>query len=132
MGEALRDEELLLIFFCQLNAIPFPIGDRIRTKVDGHIENPSFDRTHELALRIMLLKMQPAQHAFRAHALVILDELDVKSSLFHIFLVIRLHEIATRIPMNSRLYDAEAFDASHIFCDFDLTHRILVLSLTPC
>lgn len=30
--------------------------------------------------------------------------------------------------MNSRLYDAEAFDASHIFCDFDLTHRILVLS----
>ena len=79
----------------------------------------------------MLLEMQPAQHAFRAHTLVILDKLDVKSSLFHIFLVIRLHEIAARIPMNSRLYNAEAFDASHIFCDFDLPHRILVLSLAP-
>ena len=75
MGKALRNKELTVVLGTELAGEPLPEGGRGATQVDSHIEHPTLDAAHQLALGVRgLLEMQTAHHAIAGFALVILDE----------------------------------------------------------
>ena len=53
-----------------------PLGESRRADAQVHrdIEYPSLKDLHQLALRMRLLRMQAAQHAFGRHREIVLDE----------------------------------------------------------
>ena len=129
MCKALRDEELLLIFSGQRNAIPLAIGFRITSEVNRDIKHSATYSAHQLALRILLLEVQSAQHALCGHRLIVLHKVDIDASFLHIFFVVGFHEISTSITMNSRLNNTESLDAAYIFLNFNLSHFFYLLLL---
>ena len=54
-------------------------GRRRAPQVDGDVEHRAFDHAHELALRVLDLVVQAAQHAAVRSRVVVLHELDVES-----------------------------------------------------
>ena len=66
----------------------------------------------------VLFACRPHRHPIPWNRLIVLHEVDVNASLFHIFFVVGFHEIATGITMNSRLNNTEALDAAYIFLNF--------------
>ena len=76
----------------------------------------------------MLLEMETTKDPFCAHALVILNKVDMKSGFFHVLPIVSFHEIAPFISMNSGLDDAEAFNTSHIFSYLNCPIIILLMS----
>ena len=64
MSKTFGNEELLLIFFRQFDAIPLAIGLGIAAQIDSYIENTAADSTDEFALREVLLEMKSPQYAF--------------------------------------------------------------------
>ena len=58
MSKAFRNQELFFVVFCQCYAIPFPVCLGMAAQIDGYIENAAPDGTHQLALRILFLKME--------------------------------------------------------------------------
>jgi len=122
MGKSFRNEELLLVFFRQFDAIPLTIGLGITAQIDSDIKDTAADGTDEFALREMLLEMKSPKYAFSAHALIILNKIDMESRFFHVLLIIRFHEISTAIAMDRRHNDTKPVNTAHILFNLYLTH----------
>ena len=122
MGKAFRNEELLLVFFRQFDAIPLAIRLGITAQIDSHVKNTAADGTDEFALREMLLEMESPKHTFGAHALIILNKIDMESRFFHILLIIRFHEISTAIAMDRRRNNTKPINTAYILFNLYLTH----------
>ncbi len=64
MCKALRDEELLLFYSGQRNAIPFAVGRRITSSDQLQHRTQSTYSAHQLALRILFRKCSPRNTPF--------------------------------------------------------------------
>lgn len=64
MSKTFGNEELLLIFFRQFDAVLFAIGLGITAQIASHIKNTAADSADELALGKMLLEMKPCKTPF--------------------------------------------------------------------
>jgi hypothetical protein len=73
--EAGRDPHLALVLGRQFAAIPLAEGRRALADIDRHVEHRAGGGAHQLALRLLDLVMQAAQHAFRRARVVVLHEL---------------------------------------------------------
>ena len=80
--------------------------------VHGHVVHFALGHTDQLALGVVLLEMQTAQHAAGRAALVVLHELFVDAGFCELILLIRLHEIAAVIAEHLRLNDHNTGDLS--------------------
>ena len=122
MGKAFRNEELLLIFFSQFDAIPLAIGLGITAQIDSDIKDTAADGTDELALRKMFLEMKAPQDTFRRHGLIVLNKINMEPRFLHVLLIIRFHKISTTITMNRRHNDTKPINTAHILFNLYLTH----------
>ena len=78
--------------------------------VHGNIIDLAFGHTHQLALGVVLLEMQAAQHAAGGAALVVLHELLVDAGSSKLILLVGLHEISAVITEHLRLNDHNTRD----------------------
>ena len=122
MGKAFRNEELLLVFFRQFDAIPLAISLGLTAQIDSDIKDTAADGTDEFALREMLLEMKAPQDTFRRHGLIVLNKVDMKTRFLHVLLIIRFHKISTTITMNRRRNDTKPINTAHILFNLYLTH----------
>ena len=127
MGESPGNQELVLVFLGQKFAVPAPVGPAAAAKVHGNVIYTAADDAHQLALGELLLKVQPAQHAFAAHGLVVLHEGDVDACFGHVGLVIGFHEIAAAVSVDGGGDKAKPCDAVQIPYELNLAHF-----LPPC
>ncbi len=74
MREALRYPHLALVLGRQLAAIPLAEGRRTLAQIDGHVKHRALGHAHQLALRLLDLVMQAAQHALGRTRMVVLHE----------------------------------------------------------
>ena len=110
MGKALRDIEHLLVVLGEGDAHPLAKGSAVGTAVHGYIIHLTLGHAHQLALGMVLLEVQPAQHAPGGAALVVLHEFLVDASLCELVLLVGLHKIAAVIAEHLRLNDHHAGD----------------------
>ncbi len=129
MCKTFRNIELLFILLRKLDAVPFTVGFTVLAHVDRHVENTAFNDAHKLTLRKFFLKMQAAQHALRAHRLVVLNEIHVKPGFSHIALVVSFHEVAAAVAVNCGLYDVKTLYGR--FFNLNLPHILSPLSSVP-
>ena len=78
--------------------------------VHGDVIHFALGHADQLALRVVLLEVQTAQHAAGGAALVVLHELFVDAGFCELILLIRLHEIAAVIAEHLRLNDHNTGD----------------------
>lgn len=80
MSKSRWNPKLVVIYSDQLCAHLFPKGGRVTANIDGHIKHCTRDYAHQLALGMgWQLIVQPTQNAFAAAAMVIRNELEVRS-----------------------------------------------------
>lgn len=118
--EALGNIELLLIFRTELYAEILPVAGAFLPEIDGDVIDPSVDDPDELALRVLLLIMQPAQHALYGHALIVLHEDHIEPRFTEILLIVGLHEIAAFVSVHRRRNDVQALNRRLLY--LDLSH----------
>ena len=115
MSEALRDEELAMIVFCQLYSHMLTISWRAFTNIHSDIENSTFYAAYQLALCVRwTLEVQATHHAIATHRLVVLAEVNTMSQnrsylFFKLSLAEALEEVATRVAEEAWLYNEYAF-----------------------
>ena len=59
--KALRDQKLFLVLRRELHTVPLAVRRRSAAQVNRDVKHTAANCAHELALREMLLKMEPAQ-----------------------------------------------------------------------
>ena len=114
--------KLFLIFFCQFDTVPFSVGLGVFSQIHSNVKDGSSDGAHQFSLWELLLKMEAAQNAFRGAGLIVLNEIHVKSCLFHVFLIVCFHKISAAVAVDGRGDDAESFNTADIFFYSDLSH----------
>ena len=122
MGKSAGDQELLLVLFRQQLSVPLAVCGRSASEIHCNVKYSALDHADKLCLRILFLEVQSPQDAFGAHALVVLDEHDVKAGFFHILLVVRLHEIAAAVAVNGRRDKTQALNSFKILLYCYLSH----------
>ena len=122
VGEAAGYEELFLVFFGEQLSVIFPVGRGTRPQVHGDIKNLTLNAPHKLGLGIVDLEMQPAQHAFGAHALVVLHEVDVEPGLRHVPGGPGLHKISAAVSMHRRHDHTQPLNAIEGIVNTYLSH----------
>ena len=105
MGKALGNPEHLLVLGREGHADPLAEGRAVGAAVNGHIKHLAQRHTDQLALRVLGLEVQTAQHALGGTALVVLHKGLVDAGGGKIVDLVGLHKIATVITKNSRLDD---------------------------
>ena len=104
MRKSWRHPQLAVVFFRQFHADPAAKSWRFAPDVYHHIQHCATNSTHQLALRLLYLKMQPPQHPFGASAVVVLNKLVLKSGcFFKSFFVVAFVEKAPCITKHFRL-----------------------------
>jgi len=120
VSKALGDEELTVVALVELHGNVTAVGGRAGAQVDGHIEHGTTNATHELGLRERrALEMETADDAARAHALVVLHEVDVSDLCLEVALGEGLEEIAAGIGENTGLNDEQP-----LYIGFDDLHDV--------
>ena len=79
MRKACRYPELLAVVFAQLHAHPLPEGGGALADIHRHIKYRPAHHAHQLALGLLDLIMQAAQHALGAAAVVVLHKVQVQA-----------------------------------------------------
>ena len=74
VGESGGHVELPLVFSGEFDANPRSKGGRIETYVDGHVVHAPFQDTHELALRVRVLKVESSENAVLGAGQVVLHK----------------------------------------------------------
>ena len=110
VGKALGDIEHLLVLLAQGHAHPLAKGGAVGAAVHGNIIDLALGHTHQLALGVILLEMQAAQHAAGGAALVVLHELLVDAGSSKLILLVGLHKITAVITEHLRLNDHNTRD----------------------
>ena len=106
MCEALRDEELPMVVFCEFDGDVLSVGGRPFAYIDGYVEDGSPDASNQFALREgRALEVQSAHDAVRRHAFVVLHELDGAYFLFELPLREGFEEVPAGILEYLGLYD---------------------------
>ena len=93
--------------------------------VHGYVIHLALGHAHQLALGVVLLEVQPAQHAPGGAALVVLHKFLVDTGLCELVLLVGLHKIAAVIAEHLRLNDHHAGDLG--LRKNKLTHDIVPL-----
>ena len=78
MRKARRHPEHLLVRGGQFQPDPFAEMRAGLADIHRHVPHPASDHADQLALRIGVLEMQPAQHAARRLAMIVLHEVEVQ------------------------------------------------------
>ena len=112
MGKALRDPEHLLVLSGKGHAHPLAEGLAVGAAVDGNVEHLAHGHAHQLALGVLGLEMQAAQHALGGAALVVLHEGLIDARGGEIVDLVGLHKIAAVVTKNGRLDDLHLGDVS--------------------
>ena len=129
MSEALRDEELAMIIFCQFYCNMLTISRGAFTNIHCYIEHSTFYAAYQLALGIRwALEVQTSHHTIATHRLVVLSEVNTVSQdrrdlLFKLSLAEALEEVATSVTEEAWLYNENAFN----IC-FDYIHWFIFCS----
>src|SRR5690606_19597455 len=76
--EAGRNPQLAMIVLAQLDTGPAPETRRAAAQVNRHVEHPPAYDAHQLALGLLQLVVQPAQHTARRARVVVLHEIDIE------------------------------------------------------
>src|SRR5699024_1061068 len=127
VGKALGDIEHLLVLGREGDAHPLAEGGAVGAAVHRHVVHLAQRDPHQLALGVLLLEVQPPQHAPAGAALVVLDELLVDARRRKIFLFVGLHEVAAVVAEHLRLNDHHAGDLG--LRKSELAHTFLPLYL---
>jgi UDP-glucose 4-epimerase len=99
-----RDPQLLVFFCVQVHAHPLAQGGRALAQVHHHIKHLALHHTHQLALRVLDLVMQTAQHTLGRLAVVVLHKGHVHTGFVgKVALVEGLEEKAPGITKHLRL-----------------------------
>lgn len=91
------------------------VGLGVFSQIHSNVKDGSSDGAHQFSLWELLLKMEAAQNAFRGAGLIVLNEIHVKSCLFHVFLIVCFHKISAAVAVDGRGDDAESFNTADIF-----------------
>ena len=130
VGEAFRNIELFMIVLGQDLTIPFSVCAASLSQIHRHIKNTAADHTHQLSLRVLLLKMKTAQHSLHGGGLVVLYKYHVEAGFVHIIPVICLHKITAPVPMDRVLDHIQSLD--RCLRNLYLSHkRSLLIFLSP-
>ena len=92
--------------------------------VHGHVEHLALGHAHQLALRVVLLEVQAAQHTAGGAALVVLHELLIDAGFGKLILLVGLHKVTAVVAEHLRLND-------HNTGDLGLSKRKLAHSFVP-
>ena len=122
VGEATGDQELFLVLFGEQLSVIFPVGRGTGPQVHGDVKDLAFDDPYQLGLGIVDLEMQPAQHAFGAHALIVLYEDDIKPGFRHVPGGPGLHKIPASVPMHRRHDRTQPLNAIEGIVNMYLSH----------
>ena len=98
MGATWRDPETIVGFGIEHITIPYAIGGRAFAKIDQHIENCAGGNPYELALRgITRLVVESTQDMLGGTAVVVLDEVEIQTSLTKCLAIPCLHKETPRV-----------------------------------
>ena len=120
MGKAFRDIEHLFVLGGKGHTHPLAKGFAVGAAVHGNVVHFAHGHTHQLALGMVLLEMQAAQHAAGGAALVVLHELLVDAGSSKLILLVGLHKITAVIAKHGRFDHNNAGDFG--FNKIKLTH----------
>ena len=120
MGKAFRDIEHLFVLGGKGHTHPLAKGFAVGAAVHGNVVHFAHGHTHQLALGMVLLEMQAAQHALGGAALVILYKGLVNPGGGEIVDLISLHKITAVIAKHGRFDHNNAGDFG--FNKIKLTH----------
>ena len=112
MGKALRDIEHLLVLLAQGHAHPLAKGRAVGAAVHGHVVHFALGHADQLALGVVLLEMQAAQHAAGGAALVVLHKLLINPGSSKLVFLVGLHKITAVIAKHLGLNDHNTGDLS--------------------
>ena len=91
MGKAWGHPELFLVVFGQLHASPLAKDGGAFADVHGHVKHSAAHHAYQLALWLLQLVVQAAQHAMGAAAVVVLHKVHIQASdLLEVLLVVAL------------------------------------------
>ena len=129
--KAFGNVELLLVLGRKGNALPLAERRTSLAQVHGHVKNFALDDAHKFALRILLLEVEPAEHALLAARFIVLHEHHVEACGTEFALVVGFHEVAADIAVNSRFNDGYTFDRCLNEIKFRHSAQFLFLSNYP-
>ena len=112
MGKAFRDIEHLFVLGGKGHTHPLAKGFAVGAAIHGNVVHFAHGHTHQLALGMVLLEMQAAQHALGGAALVILHEGFVDARCGELVALVGLHKIAAVVAEHLRLNDDDTGDLS--------------------
>ena len=111
VGEARRDPQLAVVLFAEFHPGPLAEGGRRFAQVDGHVEDAAAGDPHELALGLLDLVVQAAQHTLAGAGVVVLHEVRCEAGgILEGLGVVAFHEEATGIAEDLGFEDQEAGD----------------------
>ncbi len=116
MGEAGRNVHLPMVLVTQLPPHPFAEMRRLPPHVDRDIENPSRNGLHELGLRMLSLKVQPAKRSPAGTGNIVLHKFGRNPGFGIAVTLVRFLKKAARVRKDLRLdhHHAREFGRNHI------------------
>src|SRR6478672_849924 len=100
-----RDPDLPTVPRLERHANPLAVAWRRSPNVDGDVEDSTGHRTHELALRLLELKMESAKNVSRRATVVVLRESCREAERLEAVLAKDLGEEAPRVAMHGSAHD---------------------------
>ncbi len=111
MGKAGRHPELFVVVFGQLHTGPLAKGGRTFADVHRHVKHGAAHHAYQLALGLLQLVVQAAQHAFGAAAVIVLDKVHIQASdLVEVLLVEAFKKEASAVAEDFGLEDQDVGD----------------------
>lgn len=110
--EAGRHPQLAVVVLAEFDPVPLPEGRRALAQVHRHVEDAALDDPYELALRVLDLVVQAAQHALGGAGVVVLHEVHLEAGgLAEDLGVEAFQEETAGVTEDFRFEDQEARDA---------------------
>ena len=111
VGKARWHPELAVVVFGQLAADPLAKSGRAFADVHGHVKHGAAHHAHQLALGLLQLVVQAAQHALGAAAVVVLHNVHIQAGDFgKVLRVEAFKKEAPAVAKNLRLKDQDVGD----------------------
>ena len=103
MSKSFRDEELFLVLSRQGYTILLAVTLRITSQINRNIKHCATHGAHQLALRVLFLKVQATQHTLCGHGLIILYKMNVDASFLHVFFVVGQTKLEGELAVSQTL-----------------------------
>ncbi|KWW29653.1 MAG: hypothetical protein AUK63_1253 [bacterium P3] len=128
MGKPSRNEDLPMVFACQLDSYVLTEGGRISAQIDSNVQHSPLHYADKFGLCMgRLLKMQTPHYTVRGQRFIVLHKVDFHSGLLGESSCIETFEkVTATVAENGRLNDQDIRYGSRN--DFHLFNQLLLSS----